>query len=93
MMPDETAPTPIEVNASPVQDQLWAGIRQIAPALMAFLIGRNLIQNDTAILLGVVGGIAWPIIAGQLKTRRRAVDLATIANDKRVPDEVAVIRK
>ena len=90
MTPNETPQ--IEVNASPLPDQAWAALRQIAPPLMAFLIGRKLIADDIAILLGLVGAIIWPIVAGQLATRHRAKQLANIAADRRVPDAVAVVK-
>lgn len=80
----------IEVNSSPLLDQLWAGLRQIAPALVAFALGRGWLQSDEAVFLGVVGGVAWPILAGQLKTRRRAQQLATLTDH--VPDSVAVFK-
>lgn len=83
---------PIEVHASPLVDQLWAALRQIAPAGMAFALGRGWVSNDMAVLLGVAGGIAWPIVAGQLKTRERAQQLVRIASDDRVPDAVAKIK-
>jgi hypothetical protein len=83
---------PIEVHPSPMIDQLWAGVRQLAPAAMAFALGRGLVSNDVAVLLGVAGGIVWPIVAGQLKTRERAQQLVRIASDDRVPDAVAKIR-
>ena len=83
-------PEPIEVHASPLPDQLWAAVRQIAPAVMAFLIGRELIADDVVILLGVVGGIVWPIVAGQLKTRRRAQENAALAAE--LPDHIAKVK-
>jgi len=90
--PTELEQEPIEANASPLPDQLWAGIRQVAPAVMAFAIGRHWIADDVSILLGVAGGMVWPIIAGQLKTRRRAVQLATVASSPEVPDHVAKLK-
>lgn len=83
---------PIEVNDSPLPDQIWAGVRQIAPAAVAFSLGRGWLSSDVAVLLGVGGGVMWPIIAGQLKTRERAKQLARIAKDERVPDAVAVVK-
>lgn len=91
-MADDNEQPQIEVNASPLPDQLWAALRQIAPPVMAFLVGRHLIDNDTVVLLGVAGGVVWPIVAGQLKTRHRAMQLANIANDPRTPDAVAVAK-
>lgn len=81
---------PIEISSSPLVDQLWSGIRQIAPALMAFALGKGWLDNDLAVLLGVVGGVMWPIIAAQLKTRERSQLIATLANA--APDHVAVLK-
>ena len=83
---------PIEAHASPLPDQAWAGLRQLAPAIMAFALGRGWLANDMAMLLGVVGGIAWPLIVGQMKTRRRAQELASVAANPDTPDHVAVLR-
>ena len=80
----------IEVHSSPIPDQLWAGLRQLAPAVMAFALGKGWLDTDLAVLLGVAGGVVWPIVAGQLKTRRRAVELATVADA--APDHVARMR-
>jgi hypothetical protein len=82
----------ILVNASPLPDQLWAGVRQVFPPLVAFAVGRGLIPDDAAALLAVAFGVIWPIIAGQLKTRKRAVELASVAGDYRVPDAVASLK-
>lgn len=81
---------PIQVNGSPLPDQLWAAVRQLAPAMMAFALGKGWLENDLAILLGVLGGVAWPIIAGQLKTRERAQQLTTIA--RAADDSVAQVK-
>ena len=75
----EPVSKPIEAHASPLPDQLWAALRQLAPAVMAYVIGRGWLANDMAVLLGVAGGVVWPIVAGQLKTRRRAQQLAKLA--------------
>lgn len=83
---------PIEAHASPLPDQLWAGLRQIAPAAMAFALGRHWLASDVAVLLGVAGGMVWPLVAGQLKTRRRALELASVAANPDTPDHVAVLR-
>ena len=82
----------IEVHGSPLPDQLWAAVRQIAPAVVAFALGREWISGDEATLLAVVGGVAWPIIAGQLKTRRRAKELIAVASSPRVPADLAYIK-
>ena len=92
-MSDDSNETPrIEVNGSPLPDQLWAALRQIAPPVMAYALGKHWIGGDLATLLGVAGAIIWPIVAGQIHTRHRATQLANIANDTRVPSEVAVIK-
>lgn len=67
-MSDADTTPPIAVNSSPLPDQLWAAVRQIAPPVMAFAIGKGWIGNDVGILLGTMGAILWPIIAGQIKT-------------------------
>lgn len=90
-MTDDTTP-PIAVNSSPLPDQLWAAVRQIAPPVMAFAIGKGWIGNDAGILLGSVGAIIWPIVAGQIKTRERAQQLTMIAGDVRTPDAVATVK-
>ena len=90
-MSDDTTP-PIAVNASPLPDQLWAAVRQIAPPLMAFAIGKGWIGDDVAALLGTLAAIVWPIVAGQIKTRERAKQLASIAGDARTPDAVATVK-
>lgn len=82
----------VQVDDSPLTVQLWAGVRQLAPPLMAFAIGRHWLADDLSIVLGVGGAILWPIIAGQLKTRARQKELIGIASDKRVPDAVAVLK-
>jgi hypothetical protein len=83
----------ISVNPSPLPDQAWAALRQIAPPVMAFLIGRHWIADDVAVMLGIVGAIIWPIVAGQIQTRHRATQLANIAADPRVPDAVAALKE
>lgn len=81
---------PLEVNSSPLPDQLWAGLRQVAPPLLAFALGRGWIPDDIVPVATVVGGVVWAIIAGQLKTRRRAKELTALASA--APDSVAVLR-
>lgn len=81
---------PIEVNSNLLPDQLWAAGRQMAPAVVTFLIGRHLIANDTAAMLGIVAGVIYPIVASQLKTRQRSQLMVTLANA--APDEVAVVK-
>lgn len=81
---------PIEVSASPLIDQLWAGVRQVAPAMMAFSLGKGWLADDVAVLLGVIGGVVWPIVAGQLRTRERSKLIVTLTNA--APDTVAVLK-
>lgn len=73
-------------------EQLWAGVRQFAPPAMAFLLGRGLIQNDVAIVLGVAGAVIWPIVAGQIKTRHRMKQLLNIAKNRRVPNSIVTTK-
>lgn len=82
-MSDTNEESLIIANATPLPDQLWAGVRQVAPPLMAFALGKGWIDNDLAALLGTLGMIVWPIVAGQLATRRRAKQLAKAAADPR----------
>ena len=81
----------IQVHGSPLPDQLWAGVRQIAPPVMAFAIGKGWLPNELAVLLGALGAVVWPIVAGQLKTRERAQQLATVAPF--APDAVAMVKQ
>ena len=81
---------PIQVNASPLPDQLWSGLRQIAPAAMAFALGRGWIPDDAAPLVAAIGLMVWPIVASQIKTRERSQNLATLA--QAAPDNVAVVK-
>jgi hypothetical protein len=81
---------PIEVHASPLLDQLWAGLRQVAPPAVAYAAGRGILQDDTGTFILVLFGVVWPIVAGQLKTRRRATELATVTAS--APDHVAVLK-
>lgn len=80
----------IRVHESPLPDQLWSGLRTAAIAASTFALGRGWITDDIAILLTALGGVIWPIVAGQLKTRRRAQQLATTAEAS--PNHVAVVR-
>jgi len=81
---------PLEVHGSPLPDQLWAGLRQVAPPLLAFALGRGWVPNDIVPVVTVVGGVVWAIVAGQLKTRRRAKQLTALATV--APDNVAVLK-
>jgi len=82
----------ILVNASPIPDQLWAAVRQVAPAIATFAIGRGWIADDVVVLMTVVVGVVWPIVVGQMKTRKRATQLATVAASPDVPEHVAAIK-
>lgn len=87
-MNDNNETPPIVVNDSPLPDQLWAGVRQIAPAITAFALGKGWLDNETATLQAAVIGIVWPIVAGQMKTRRRAKQLANLGRDARCADAI-----
>lgn len=90
MADDNEAPQIVVAN-DPTWDQLMAGIRQAGPPIIAFAMGRHWIEGDTATLLGSLAALAF-VVAGQLHTRHRAKQLANIANDPRVPNEVAVAK-
>ena len=88
----ETTTPPIEAHDSPLPDQLWAALRQIVAPVTAYLLGRGIIDEEFAALIAALVGIVWPIVAGQLKTRRRAVELTTVAASPLVPNTVARLR-
>lgn len=88
----ETTTPPIEAHATPLPDQIWAAFRQVVAPLTAYLLGRGIIDEELAALVAALVGIVWPIVAGQLKTRRRAVELTTVAASPLVPDRVARLR-
>ena len=75
----------IVTDDSPLPDMLWAALRQIAPPVVTFALAKGWLSNDLSILLGVIGGVLWPIVAGQLKTRHRATQLVNLGKDRRVP--------
>jgi uncharacterized membrane protein len=83
----------VEVHPSPLPDQLWALLRQVVPPVATFAIGKGWLANDTAAMLGMVGAAVWAFVAGQLKTRRRAIELAQVAQSPEVPAHVARLRK
>lgn len=91
-MADDDLTPPVEVHSSPLPDQLWAAARQAIPPVVAFAIGRHWIADDVGTVILAIAGVLAPIIAGQLKTRKRAQQLATIAASPQVPDSVATIK-
>ena len=105
-MPDASNETPpIAVNATPANDQITSAVRTVVLLIsvmtaLAGLASKHDLAGFIAYVqsapfitaAGLVMGsvtFAW----GQLKTRRRAKQLATIAADPRVPDSVAVVTK
>ena len=92
MADNDNTPPGVTAHASPVPDQLWAGLRQIAPAAATFALGKGWIDNEMLILLTALAGVIWPIVAGQLKTRRRALELAQVAGSREVPSHIARLR-
>lgn len=103
-MADQNETAPIAVNASPVPDQAASALRtvllivSVITALTTIASKRDLagfivyVQSSEFLqALSIVASIAtfaW----GQWKIRHRAKQLATIAGDKRVPDEVAALK-
>jgi len=80
----------IEVNASPIPEQLWVALRQILPPLVLFAVGRGWIAEDLATMLCAVAAVLVPIVYGQIKTWRRSASLIALANA--VPDSVATVK-
>lgn len=89
-MTDENNPG-IQVDDSPIPDQLKAGLRQAGLAILAFAAGRGWIQNDVALLLTTLGGLVI-VALGQLHTRKRANQLAAAAKSSKVPDSVLSLK-
>jgi len=81
---------PMEVSSSPVAEQIWSGVRQVAIAGGAYAAGLGVVEQDTLALLGVVGVVVWGVIASQIKTLERSRKLATLA--KAAPDSIAVLK-
>lgn len=77
---------PIVVHETPIPDQLWALLRQVLPLVTAALVLRGYIENDIAEIASIIFGVLAPIVWGQLKTRLRAVQLATL--ERKVPDRL-----
>ena len=88
----EIVDPPVEANASPLPDQLWTAFRQLVLALSAFALGKEWIDGEAAALIAAILGIAAPVVMGQLKVRRRAKELATVAASPEVPDKIARLR-
>jgi len=102
-MTDNTTP-PIQANPTPVTDQAASAIRTVllcigvVSALAGFVAKRDLagfiayMQSSDFLaamsLLLAAGSFVW----GQWKTRHRAKQLATVAADPRVPDEVIALK-
>jgi hypothetical protein len=102
MADNETAP--ISVNATPATDQIAAAMRSLVLVVSAITALAGIaskhdlkgfiayVQSSdflaAASVVVAVGSFAW----SQLKTRKRAVQLATIAADPRVPDAVATVK-
>lgn len=69
---------PIVVHETPLPDQAWALFRQLIPPIVAFLLGKGILDDSEATMILSVSAIVLPIIWGQLKTRLRAKQLATL---------------
>lgn len=78
---------PIVAPRSPSSDQFSAGLRQLLLVLGAFAVAKGWLGEDELATIVpaivIVGSFAW----GQLKTRRRAAEVSTLANF--VPDDIA----
>lgn len=96
--------TPMQANPTPTTDQAAAAVRTVLlcigviTALAGFVAKRDLAgfitymqSSEFAAALGLLlaaATFAW----GQWKTRHRAKQLATVAADPRVPDEVISLK-
>ncbi len=80
----------IEVSKSPFGNALWTLLRQIALVFGGWAIGRGYLAHDTAIALGTVGTVAFPIIYGQVKGWIGHNTLIELANS--VPDTIAKVK-
>lgn len=76
---------PITVNPSPIAEQAWVALRKIAPAIVMFALAKGWLSNDLSVLLGIVGGVVWPIGYGQLATWQNRAALTSLAIDPTVP--------
>jgi hypothetical protein len=102
-MPDpDSLDTPITVSATPAPDQIAAGVRSIVLVISAVTALAGLVsKHDLAGLIAYVqssdfitaAGIAiaaGSFVWGQIKTRKRAVQLATMATI--LPDTIATTK-
>lgn len=80
----------IEVNSSPLPEQLWVALRQVVPPLVAYAVGRGWLADDTAAMLGALAAVLGPIVYGQVRTWNRSATLVTLANA--APDSVATVK-
>ena len=103
-MVNQNEAAPIAVNASPVPDQAASALRSVLlvisviTALTTIASKRDLagfivyVQSSEFLqavsIVVSIGTFAW----GQWKIRHRAKQLATIASDDRVPNEVASLK-
>lgn len=83
---EQDASPPVVIHESPVPDQLWALLRQIVPPIVAFCVGRGIIDDNMGALILSLFAVVAPIVWGQLKTRLRAMQLANL--EKRVSDNL-----
>ena len=85
---------PIVAPASPLNDQLTAGLRQLilVAAAVATALGYTKAAGEISTFLMVVGPRAGllTVIVGQITTRRSSQKLAVAA--AAAPDNVAVVR-
>lgn len=90
----DTTTTQIVAKASPLQDQLQAGIRQtiLVVAAIASALGYNKLAGQASALLMVAGPLAGliTIVIGQIATRKASQKLAIVA--AAAPDNVATIK-
>lgn len=85
---------PIQVNATPTQDQVAAGLRYFLMALAAVAgaLGYSHVAGQLSALLMAVAPVAGFVVFvwGQFATRRMSQKATTLANA--LPDSIAVTR-
>ena len=80
----------IEVEKTPFGTAIWSLVRQIALILGGWAIGRGYLEHDTALALGSIGTILFPLVYGQVKGWKLHKHLLELA--RYVPDTVARVK-
>ncbi len=73
-------PKAIQAPNGPAGDQVAAGVRQILLVVGGFLVTKGTIDESTLQMIVGVAAVAVPLLWGQLKVRRRASEVSTLAD-------------